>query len=620
MGAQQAPALMDNNDDVSIPQVIAMVGIAVVLIVPIAAMLAGWIKRRFAAAVVRLQLQTASAHPSDDNETAPDARLLRATTSTAKPMVVDAPPVRAAPAASSATVDHAARPARALRAKVLSVQLAFGLLLWLVVLVFVIAALGSAMDLTEPQASQAPSADSGLASTLSFNFVAWPILLTPPVLAWAVQAGVRTRWLVTGFLLGAVLVGIGNELGGSKSIVDSLLAMAVLAAPGGLLLAFMRPSVRGAGPSLIASLTVAWLVFSAALAAAVSLAYAIDPSEPEGDIETWQEWAVVAALLAALAALALWMGWRTLRRIQRRYAQKQFSEVQLALGAYWGLIVATGLGVILVFTIQDKINQLAVLDLCLLVLLIWWLWRAGQRLVLRWAVRRAPPPLPPLLLLRVFKPSARSEEFMDRFLARWRFAGPVWMIAGPDLAGAYMEPDEFFLFIQRKLHERFITRHDEIHARVEALDNQRDPDGRFRVNDLYCSNSTWKATASALIERAGVIVLDLREYNPARAGTRFELRDMLERGVLDKLIVLVDANGGPALLQDEIRALWQEMAQAGTVQAGLGPLRVLTLGADSDSQLRGLVEAVAATAARARQGTQAETIQPSIGSMAAGKP
>jgi hypothetical protein len=49
------------------------------------------------------------------------------------------------------------------------------------------------------------------------------------------------------------------------------------------------------------------------------------------------------------------------------------------------------------------------------------------------------------MLLRVFKPSERSEAFIDRFLARWRFAGPVWMIAGPDLAGAFMEPTNFSL-------------------------------------------------------------------------------------------------------------------------------------------------------------------------------
>ena len=49
------------------------------------------------------------------------------------------------------------------------------------------------------------------------------------------------------------------------------------------------------------------------------------------------------------------------------------------------------------------------------------------------------PPRSPLLLLRVFKPSGRSEAFMDRFLARWRFAAPVWMIGGPDLAAEVID-------------------------------------------------------------------------------------------------------------------------------------------------------------------------------------
>jgi hypothetical protein len=101
------------------------------------------------------------------------------------------------------------------------------------------------------------------------------------------------------------------------------------------------------------------------------------------------------------------------------------------------------------------------------------------------------------------------------------------MIAGPDLAGAYMEPDEFFAYLRRTLHERFINDSDKLNEALLNLDQTRDPDGRFRVNELFCANTTWQATVLSLIDRAAVVMLDLREYTKQRAGTRFELAHLL---------------------------------------------------------------------------------------------
>ena len=94
----------------------------------------------------------------------------------------------------------------------------------------------------------------------------------------------------------------------------------------------------------------------------------------------------------------------------------------------------------------------------------------------------------------MFKPSGRSQAFTDRFFAYWRFAAPVWMIAGPDLAGAYMEPDEFFKYLRGRRREHFIADPGEAAPRVASLDRLRDPDGRFRVTEVYCTADTWQPT------------------------------------------------------------------------------------------------------------------------------
>jgi hypothetical protein len=599
-----------NNDDLTTAQGFALVGILLLLIIPVATALALWLKQRYAQAVVRLQAETARAVVDSIEETAPDARLLRAGGSVAQRAATVAPPPAVAPALHAhhavdvqRSAADPARTGRRLRAKVLGVQLLFGTLYWVTMLIMVAAIFAYLNEADQAAAPAAAVVEPSAWTTAMGHLAVWPLLLAPPLLAWAIQAGTRTRWLWWGFALSLVCVGVGSLASGSLNMVEAATSVAVLAVLGIMLLAFMRPAVRGAGPPLVAAITVAWLTLCALFGAALLIEKMLEGDTPNADeAVTAAEWFVGIALLAIMVGASAWAGWRTLPRLALHYAQKRYSEVQLALGAYWALITAHGVGLVLMATFDDKQPNAEAFTLAVVLLVMWWLWRWTQRLALRWTVfgfkRTAPPALPPMLLLRVFKPSARSEDFMDRFLARWRFVAPVWMIAGPDLAGAYMEPDEFFAFVDRSLAERFITRAEQVPARLAELDNQRDPDGRFRVNDLYCANTTWKTTVLAMIERAGVIVLDLREYTRQRAGTRFELRELLTRAPLSKVVVLVDEHDDMAALQSEIDTLWQELANAGHARSRPGDLAIVTLGPDSDRQLRGLVDAVAEAAAR----------------------
>ncbi len=101
--------------------------------------------------------------------------------------------------------------------------------------------------------------------------------------------------------------------------------------------------------------------------------------------------------------------------------------------------------------------------------------------------------------------------------------------ADVSMTGAYLEPNEFFAYLRGRLREHFIADPDEATSRIKALDNGRDPDGRFRVNELLCTNSTWQPTVLQMIANASVILLDLREYSQQRKGTRFELTYSLLR-------------------------------------------------------------------------------------------
>ena len=198
----------------------------------------------------------------------------------------------------------------------------------------------------------------------------------------------------------------------------------------------------------------------------------------------------------------------------------------------------------------------------LAVVITWLLWRWLQAAALRAVLRTADPSIGPLLLLRVFKPSGRSQAFTDRFFAYWRFAAPVWMIAGPDLAGAYMEPDEFFRYLRGRLREHFIADPGEVAPRVATLDRLRDPDGRFRVTEVYCTADTWQPTVLEMMARAGVILLDLREYAGTRLGTRYELTEVLRRAPLQKVLVLVGSRDDVTGLRAEIESIWRDVGRS----------------------------------------------------------
>ena len=105
------------------------------------------------------------------------------------------------------------------------------------------------------------------------------------------------------------------------------------------------------------------------------------------------------------------------------------------------------------------------------------------------------------------------------------------MIAGPDLAGAYMEPDEFFTYLRGRLREHFVADPREAAPRVATLDRLRDPDGRFRLTEVYCTADTWQPTVLEMMARAGVILLDLREYAGTRLGTPGGLAGRRCRGI-----------------------------------------------------------------------------------------
>jgi hypothetical protein len=537
------------------------------LTVPIALALSLWFRRRYVRAVVRLQSLTGAPQSA---EPAPRSEAPRSAPNALTISVSDT---------AGAPKHPALRAALRLRRRVLRAQFVAGLCFWWAIIVCIYGAI--------PQAAMSVAPDSP-----ELPWLGWVLLLAPSIVAWAVQGGISNRvvWFAAAALGAVVSIAFAVHsaenwyLGGGGIACVALLAL--------MGAAFLSPAARGAGPTLVAALSQGFMVLVGLCAILVT----VFPERADGKAtlvaNTGQAALLVLALVAAIGA-----SWHALHRIVRSYEAKQCSERQVALNGYWTLIALAGFAMVMSMSMYEEGADEAAIWAGSAVLVCWLAFRLALKVWLRVIARSAAPPLRPLLLLRVFKGSSASEAFLDRFVAYWRFAGPVWMIGGPDLAGAQMEPTEFFAFLRRRLDRLFVRSSSEISERVGQLDGERDPDGRLRINELFCSNSTWQATVLALLERAAVVMLDLREYTAARAGTRYEIFQIMNVAPIEKVIVLIGVGDDEQAIAAELRTAWNAMRETSPNRRAIAPaIRVLRMHTGRSAEIRSLFAAVASVA------------------------
>ena len=538
------------------------------IVLPIVAALAWWLRRRYAAAVVRLQATTRPLDVSLDNSSHRTSGEVPGPAAVATPLrirVQRAEDVTVPPDA----VTRLAGPAR-LRRRVLLLHAIGEVAYWSTLMLLMVVA---------------ETGDLQLGVLRMVAPILLSIVVMPVAVGWALQAGLPRRLMTIAAALVVIyavsLVWANAEGWQSEAGVSLGFATITL-----MLSAFLRPTIRGAGLPLVAASIAGWAVLSILFAVAVALA-----GRDDAVSESLLENILGIALLLLMPAVAIWCAWRALMTLSSRYAAKRFSDIQLALATFWVVLTMFLVASILRDPVVLVTTQFQTAWIVSSLVITWFLWRWLQASALRAVVRTAAPSIGPLLFLRVFKPSGRSQAFTDRFFAYWRFAAPVWMIAGPDLAAAYMEPDEFFRYVRGRLREHFVIDPAEAQARVAALDRLRDPDGRFRVTEVYCTADTWQPAVLEMLEGAGVILLDLREYGATRKGTRYELREVLRRAPLEKVIMLVGSGDDVTRLSAEIESIWRDVGHSRRDCDGSTELTVLQFRRSSHAEMRGLFRA-----------------------------
>jgi len=238
---------------------------------------------------------------------------------------------------------------------------------------------------------------------------------------------------------------------------------------------------------------------------------------------------VLLLFMALPCVLAWWPLKWVVRKLAAAYSRQWLSEVLVLFTAVWGI------------SLLDKgINWGNNLGLGVAVMLLPLFCIPLVMVLVRCSSRAVGRP-PTLLVLRVFQRDRAVRALFDTVIERWPLSCNTLLIAGTDLLDRTLDADDIFTFLDGRLAERFILTVDQIPARVASFELEPDAEGRYRVNECYCHDSTWRDTLGALVARSDVVLMDLRSFQRRNEGCSFELGELARASQLTRVVVLTDA-------------------------------------------------------------------------------
>jgi len=429
---------------------------------------------------------------------------------------------------------------------------------------------------------------------LLFWAYAWPVVLTVNLVAVPTRRAKLATTSVYFFVLvalSAIVIATSPTFGWSDAIlIWSFINLPVTV----LLLTFLNRRIRAVGP-LVFTFVFLVLMGHLTLIAAVG---------EEGRLRAVSGLGVILGLGADGILLGLIVldlvtfglaGWLALRWIRDRYERKKISDQSIILDAIWlmvGVVHSTSL-------VAFASTAWALSGLFALAVYKGVAW-AGFSLV----GRRAGPASksPKLLLLRVFSLGNRSERLYDVLGMHWRHAGSIWLIAGPDLATTTVEPHEFLDFLSRKLARRFIDGPQTLGLRLSEADIEPDRDGRYRVNDFFCHDDTWRMVLSHLVEESDAVLMDLRGFSPQNDGCVFEIDELINVVLLGRVVFIIDETTDEPYLWHTVQRSWNRMRPTSPNRLSTsGQLRLFRFTGSRSSELQQLLRTLCVAARAAPQ-------------------
>ncbi len=355
----------------------------------------------------------------------------------------------------------------------------------------------------------------------------WPVL---PALAIVWR---WSRWRLF-FAFVAFLVASFLLMLWRSEVAQPMMLLRYLALEVGLPLFLIAPlclgeSTRAVAPWLLPPMTgLVW----ASIAGADLLAYLVARKAPWlGPLADAIGPDTVLVLFMLVPWLVAWWPVRALgRAFARAYTARAVSELSVQFAAVWA--------VQMIFVALGAASDRGLGGLVMLLPLLW--------IPLGFATLAGRPPgaarPPTLLVLRVFQHDAAVLDLFDRVVERWRLTGNTVLIAGTDLVERTLDAGDVLTFLDRRLGQRFVNRPADIAARVAEFDLLPDLEGRFRINECYCRDSTWRDAFAVLAAHSDVVLMDLRGFQARNVGCLHELASLARAERVGRVVVLTNAD------------------------------------------------------------------------------
>ncbi|MPZ73333.1 MAG: hypothetical protein GEU74_08900 [Nitriliruptorales bacterium] len=373
-------------------------------------------------------------------------------------------------------------------------------------------------------------------ATLGLLF-AWPLV---PTLSHVLGGRGRGALLLTGYL---VLLIVPGALGGAGTGGMMLLAAITIGPPAVLLLALTHHRLRAVGP------------FLAPCGLVVGVGFAVAPWLGLPLVNVTPSLTGIATILAlGFLAAAAALGFVGVRWIAGRYERRQSSDRSLLTGQWW-LFATMWLALAGFVPADARYTPAPLLALAAHQVVI----GIGSRTLLRPATH---PGNLRLLFLRTFGSRRRSERLLRDVTRPWAYLGTVQMIAGPDLATASLQPHEFLDFVRGRLARRFVRGPQDLAERLAAREERPDRDGRYRVEEYFCHDDTWRMTVQHLAAESSAVLMDLRGFTAANRGVAYELGVLVDLYPLEQVVLAVDTSTDGAAVRGSVERVWRAMDPA----------------------------------------------------------
>jgi hypothetical protein len=394
---------------------------------------------------------------------------------------------------------------------------------------------------------------------LPFRFIillwdyAWPVVFTVNMMAastWRIRLAIGFVYFLILAVLGTILAIKSPTFNIGQLLILWLITNFI---PTVLLLALLNRRVRTVGP-----LVLIFMIFAAMgptfLAALVGSNNALLDSMVKAGLAFGlnAEGTLIGLIALGIIVSGLLAWWILIHWIKSRYEQKKISDQSIIFDTLWLMF-----GAVQSIPLAARGDTLWILSGLLAFILYKAVAWIGFFLLGRKA-DRIPKGLN-LLLLRVFSLGKRSERLFDLLTTYWRYHGSVQLITGPDLATTTVEPNEFLDFLRGKLVRRFINNSQTLELLISELDLKADQDRRFRVNDFFCYEDTWKMALSRLVDQSDAVLMDLRGFSPQNAGCVFEINELINLIQLGRIVFVIDKTTDEQFMRQVMEQSWNGM-------------------------------------------------------------